>query len=217
MAGKGGTGLGVRAREGTGEQRDTEVTRTFGDCHLFFAKGGLNWQCWECVAENRCTWSRARQWQGACCGAAPGESGTFHEEEEEEGWSRSQGRGSGGEGSAGAILRAARPPLCFTHLHLGAVLFSLTMCQHRHQCVSTATSAWDGVSAGCDALSSSHRQQGQQLAEWGRETCSPPKQSWGWGLSIPLLRATHPHASPKALSLSRGTAPPYLTSAHLPA
>lgn len=55
MAGKGGTGLGVGAREGTGEQRDTDMTRTFGDCHLLFAQGGLNWQCRGCAVEDGCT------------------------------------------------------------------------------------------------------------------------------------------------------------------
>lgn len=61
-------------------------------------------------------------------GAAPGEGGTS-QEEEEEGRSRSQCRGSGGEWSTEAMLGAARPPLCITNLHFGAVHFSLTM-QH---------------------------------------------------------------------------------------
>lgn len=56
-AGKGGTRLGGSGQgKGQGEQRNTKkVARTFGDCPVFFAQGGLNLQHTGHVAENRHT------------------------------------------------------------------------------------------------------------------------------------------------------------------
>lgn len=80
------------------------MVRTFGNSDLFFAQGGLSFQCSGCVAEDGYTQQMQQilavgLW-GPKAGATPGEGSKCQlEEKEEEGWSRSQGRGSAGEGT----------------------------------------------------------------------------------------------------------------------
>jgi len=85
------------------------------------------------------------------------------------------------------MLGAARPPLCFTLLHLGAVSF---------RCASRATGTWDGDAAGCDAPVHPHNNR-EGSSRSGAEKPAAPQAVPGPGFEHPPAQDhVPPHQPP---------------------
>uniref|UniRef100_A0A663EF85 MPL proto-onco, thrombopoietin receptor n=1 Tax=Aquila chrysaetos chrysaetos TaxID=223781 RepID=A0A663EF85_AQUCH len=93
-------------------------------------------------------------------------------------------------------------PVLHTSASWGCPLFPDN--SNRHPCASKATGAWDGAPAGHDApVHPCINREGSLLSGAEKPTAPQPLPRLGFQ-HPPLLRTTHPHTSPEALSLSPG-------------